>query len=152
MFDGTLRENLAFDEAIDDATLINAISSAGLEGLLAKLDQGLDTPLGERGVTLSGGERQQLALARLWFSNAQIIILDEATSAIDNLTEASVMRNVMALLKVKTVIAVAHRLDSIKDFDHIVLFQDGRIAEQGQFEELIRKRQLFYELYNRLQQ
>jgi len=151
VFNGTLRENLVFDEAIDDTALMNAIANAGLDGLFSKLDKGFDTPLGERGISLSGGERQQLALARLWFSNAQIIILDEATSAIDNLTEESVMKNVMDLLKGKTVIAVAHRLDSIKTFDNIILFQDGQIAEQGQFADLINKRQLFYELYNRLQ-
>ncbi|MCL2811374.1 MAG: ABC transporter ATP-binding protein/permease [Clostridia bacterium] len=149
VFDGTLRENLVFDELVDDAALMNAITNAGLDGLFSKFDKGLDTPLGERGISLSGGERQQLALARLWFSNAQIIVLDEATSAIDNLTEESVMKNVMALLKGKTVIAVAHRLDSIKSFDNIILFQDGRIAEQGQFADLIKKRQLFYELYKR---
>ena len=151
VFNGTLRENLVFDETIDDATLVNAITNAGLDGLFAKLDKGLDMPLGERGITLSGGERQQLALARMWFSNAQIIILDEATSAIDNLTEESIMKNVMALLKGKTIIAVAHRLDSIKAFDNIILFQDGQIVEQGQFANLIDKRQLFHELYNRLQ-
>jgi len=151
VFNGTLRENLVFDETVDDASLMNALANAGLDGLFSKLEKGLDTPLGERGITLSGGERQQLALARLWLSNAQVIILDEATSAIDNLTEEAVMRNVMALLKGKTVIAVAHRLDSIKAFDNIILFQDGRIAEQGQFDDLIDKRQLFYELYNRLQ-
>jgi len=150
VFNGTLRENLVFDEFADDASLMNAITNVGLDGLFAKLDRGFDTPLGERGITLSGGERQQLALARLWFSNARIVILDEATSAIDNLTEESVMKNVMALLKGKTVIAVAHRLDSIKAFDSIILFQDGQIAEQGQFADLIDKRQSFYELYNRL--
>jgi len=151
VFNGTLRENLVFDETVDDTTLMNALANAELDGLFSKLDKGLDTPLGERGITLSGGERQQLALARLWFSNARIIILDEATSAIDNLTEESVMKNVMASLKGKTVIAVAHRLDSIKAFDNIILFQDGRITEQGQFADLIDKRQSFYELYNRLQ-
>jgi ATP-binding cassette subfamily B protein len=151
VFNGTLRENLVFDETVDDATLINTLAYAGLDGLFSKLDKGLDTPLGERGITLSGGERQQLALARLWFSNAQVIILDEATSAIDNLTEESVMKNVTALLKGKTVIAVAHRLDSIKTFDNIILFQDGRIREQGQFDDLINAKQSFYELYNRLQ-
>ena len=150
VFNGTLRENLVFDEFADDASLMNALTNVGLDGLFAKLDRGFDTPLGERGITLSGGERQQLALARLWFSNARIVILDEATSAIDNLTEESVMKNVMALLKGKTVIAVAHRLDSIKAFDSIILFQDGQIAEQGQFADLIDKRQSFYELYNRL--
>ena len=149
VFNGTLRENLVFDETVDNAALINALTYVGLDGLLYKLDKGLDTPLGEKGISLSGGERQQLALARLWFSNAKIIILDESTSAIDNLTEESAMKNVMALLKEKTVIAVAHRLDSIKNFDNIILFQEGRIAEQGQFFDLIDKRQSFYELYNR---
>lgn len=151
VFDGTLRENLVFDEVVDDATLMDALTNAGLNGLFSKLDKGLDTPLGEKGISLSGGERQQLALARLWFSNAKIVIMDEATSAIDNLTEEAVMKNVMSLLKGITVIAVAHRLDSIKAFDNIILFQDGKIAEQGHFAELIDKRQLFYELYNRLQ-
>jgi ATP-binding cassette subfamily B protein len=149
VFDGTLRENLVFDNLTDDAELIDAIGKVGLSDLYTKLEKGLDTQLGERGVTLSGGERQQLALARLWFTNAKVIIFDEATSAIDNLTEEAVMKNVMALLAGKTVIAIAHRLDSIKSFDKIVVFQDGRIMEQDRFDDLIERRQSFYELYNR---
>jgi ATP-binding cassette subfamily B protein len=149
VFDGTLRENLVFDEVVDDEDLINAIRKAGLENLFAKLEKGFDTPLGERGVSLSGGERQLLALARLWFSNAKIVIFDEATSAIDNLTEETVMKNVMDLLSGKTVIAIAHRLDSIQSYDHIFVFHDGRIVEQGRFNDLIEKHQYFYELYNR---
>jgi len=149
IFSGTLRENLVFDETIDDAHLLAAIKSAGLEGLYAKLAEGFQTQLGERGISLSGGERQQLALARLWFSNASVIILDEATSAIDNLTEESVMKNVMELLAGKTVIAIAHRLDSIKAFDNIHVFQDGRIVEQGRFDALMQTQSYFYELYNR---
>ena len=149
IFDGTLRENLVFDERIDDDIIIKAIHEAGLADLYAKLENGLDTQLGEKGVSLSGGERQQLALARLWFSNAKIVILDEATSAIDNLTEEAIMEKVMILLQGKTVIAIAHRLDSIKLFDHILLFRNGQIIEQGQFDALLEKRQHFYELYNR---
>lgn len=149
VFDGTLRENLVFDDMVEDIALIEAIRKAGLESLYSKLESGLDTALGERGVSLSGGERQQLALARLWFSNANLVIFDEATSAIDNLTEEIVMKNVMDLLVGKTVIAIAHRLDSIKTFDNIIVFQDGRIVEQGRFDELIEKRQYFCELYNR---
>lgn len=149
VFDGTLRENLVFDDAVDDAALIAAIGKAGLDNLYAKLENGLDTPLGERGVSLSGGERQQLALARLWFSNADLVIFDEATSAIDNLTEEAVMKNVMSLLSGKTVIAIAHRLDSVKSFDSIIVFQDGRVVEQGKFDALIEKHQHFYELYHR---
>ena len=149
VFDGTLRENLVFDDPVDDGRLIEAIEEVGLGDLYAALDKGLDTQLGERGVSLSGGERQQLALARLWFSDAKIVIFDEATSAIDNLTEEAVMKNVMARLFGRTVIAIAHRLDSIKAFDDILVFQDGRITERGRFADLIEARQLFYELYNR---
>ncbi len=149
IFNGTLRENLVFDEDVDDRDLIEAIRKTGLENLYAKLEKGLDTPLGERGVSLSGGERQQLSLARLWFSNANLVIFDEATSAIDNLTEEAVMKNVMDLLSKKTVIAIAHRLDSIKSFDDILVFQDGCIVESGGFDELIDRRRNFYELYKR---
>ena len=149
IFNGTFRENLVFDESVDDTVLLNAIDKAGLSELYSKLENRLDTQLGERGVSLSGGERQQLALARLWFSDAKIIIFDEATSAIDNLTEEAVMSNVMELLNGKTIVAIAHRLDSVKDFDEILLFHDGRITERGKFDELMDKRQGFYELYNR---
>jgi len=152
VFDGTLRENLVFDNEVDDEDLLEAIRNVGLESLYAKLENGLDTPLGERGVNLSGGERQQLALARLWFSNANIVILDEATSAIDNLTEEAIMKNVMDLLSGRTVIAIAHRLESIRTFDKIIVFQNGCVVEQGRFDELIEKQQYFYELYNRAAQ
>ena len=152
VFNGTLRENLIFDDKIDDSLLLEALKQTGLWTLYEQLENGLDTPLGERGVSLSGGERQQLALARLWFTGANVIIFDEATSAIDNLTENIVMENVMTLLAGKTVIAIAHRLDSIKSFDQIILFQDGHIAEQGNFEELLGRRSHFHELYFRNRQ
>jgi len=129
IFDGTLRENLVFDGETDDTTLMTAIEKVGLLDLYSKLEKGFDTPLGERGASLSGGERQQLALARLWFSNAQIIIFDESTSAIDNQTEELIMNNVMELLHGKTVIAIAHRLDSIKSFNNTVQFQNGKVVE-----------------------
>lgn len=149
VFDGSLRENLVFDQPVSDAALINALGQVGLGPLYSKLENRLDTQLGEKGVSLSGGERQQLALARLWFSKASLVLLDEATSAIDNLTQDMVMKNVMHLLAGKTVIAIAHRLDSIKGFDNIVVLQNGRIIEQGTFDALLKRRQHFYELYNR---
>lgn len=86
------------------------------------------------------------------FSNANLIIFDEATSAIDNLTEETVMKNVIALLSGKTVIAIAHRFDSIRAFDNITVFQNGNIAEKGRFDELIEKHHYFHELYNRATQ
>ena len=149
VFDGTLRENLVFDAMIENDVLLDVIKKVRLDNLFQKLEKGLDTPLGERGISLSGGERQQLALARLWFSKASLIIFDEATSAIDNLTEEAVMKNVMDLLSGKTVIAIAHRLDSIKSFDNIIVFQDGQIVAQGKFYELMEKCQYFSDLYHR---
>jgi ATP-binding cassette subfamily B protein len=149
VFNGTLRENLVFDDVVDENKLLEAIKKAGLDGLFSKLEKGFDTPIGERGISLSGGERQQLALARLWFSEANLIIFDEATSAIDNLTEEAIMKNVMALLDGKTVVAIAHRLDSVKSFDNIIVFQNGKIVEQGKFDKLIEQNNYFYELYNR---
>ena len=151
IFNGTLRENLVFDEEAETSLLMQAIQEAELGELYAKLENGLDTQLGERGISLSGGERQQLALARLWLTSAKIVILDEATSAIDNLTEGAVMKNIMTRLKDKTIIAIAHRLDSVKSFDNIIVFKDGEIVEEGPFEELLANAQHFHELYHRTQ-
>lgn len=111
------------------------------------MDKDLDTEMGERGITLSGGEKQRLALARLWFEDTDIIILDEATSAMDNLTEEYVMNQVMEYLKGKTVIAIAHRLSSIRNFDRIIAFGDRNILGQGSFDELMSGNAYFRELY-----
>jgi ATP-binding cassette subfamily B protein len=115
--------------------------------LYNKLDNGLDTELGERGTALSGGERQRLALARLWFSKANIIILDEATSAMDNITEEIVMNRVMDLLRAKTVIVIAHRLNTIRKFEHIVVLREGRIVGQDSFNKLLENNAYFKDLY-----
>jgi ATP-binding cassette, subfamily B, bacterial len=117
--------------------------------MVIKMDKGFDTLVGERGMSLSGGERQRLALARLWFQKNGIVILDEATSALDNLTEESVMKEVMNLLSEKTVIAIAHRLSSIKDFDRILVFEGGQIVEQGTFKELLKNGLYFTDLYKK---
>lgn len=101
IFDGTLRENIVFGKTIKSNDIIEVLEKVGLKNLYLKLEAGLDTKLGEKGTTLSGGEKQRLALARLWFSDAKIIILDEATSALDNITEEKVMLNVMEFLKDK---------------------------------------------------
>ena len=104
--------------------------------------------IGEKGTCLSGGEKQRLAFARLWFENPELVILDEATSAMDNLTEEIVMKSVMQKMKDKTVIAIAHRLNSIAGFDRIILFREGKIVGQGTFEELLHTDSYFKELYN----
>uniref|UniRef100_UPI001CA53FDC ATP-binding cassette domain-containing protein n=1 Tax=Clostridioides difficile TaxID=1496 RepID=UPI001CA53FDC len=110
-------------------------------------EAGLDTKLGEKGTTLSGGEKQRLALARLWFSDAKIIILDEATSALDNITEEKVMLNVMEFLKDKTTIMIAHRFNSIKNVENIIVLKEGSIIGSGRNKKLLDGNLYFRELY-----
>jgi ATP-binding cassette subfamily B protein len=147
IFDGTLRENLVFDKNVEDYEIIKALEQVELLDLYNKLENGLDTELGERGTALSGGERQRLALARLWFSQANIIILDEATSAMDNITEEIVMNRAMDLLRTQTVIVIAHRLNSIRKFEHIVVLREGRIVGQDSFNKLLENNAYFKDLY-----
>ena len=148
VFDGSIKENLVFDTRVPKEQIWNALREVQLSYFVEKLAAGLDTQIGEKGTCLSGGEKQRLALARLWFDDSELVILDEATSAIDNLTEESVMKAVMQQLNGKTVIAIAHRLNSIAGFDRIILFKDGKIVGQGSFKELLRTNAYFMDLYN----
>ncbi|PBF65343.1 ABC transporter ATP-binding protein [Clostridioides difficile] len=147
IFDGTLRENIVFGKTIKSNDIIEVLEKVGLKNLYLKLEAGLDTKLGEKGTTLSGGEKQRLALARLWFSDAKIIILDEATSALDNITEEKVMLNVMEFLKDKTTIMIAHRFNSIKNVENIIVLKEGSIIGSGSFKKLLDDNLYFRELY-----
>ena len=122
VFDGTLKENLLFDNEASEADIHVCLEKTRLLSMLGALPKGVETRIGEKGACLSGGEKQRLALARLWFDNPEIVVLDEATSALDNVTEGVVMKNVLAQINHATVIAVAHRLASIREFDRIVVF------------------------------
>ena len=148
VFDGTIKENLVFEKNVSKEQMLDALSEVQLSHLVENLAEGLDTEIGEKGTCLSGGEKQRLAFAPLWFENPELVILDEATSAMDNLTEEIVMKSVMQKMKDKTVIAIAHRLNSIAGFDRIILFREGKIVGQGTFEELLHTDSYFKELYN----
>ncbi|SFH88091.1 ATP-binding cassette, subfamily B [Lachnospiraceae bacterium NLAE-zl-G231] len=147
VFDGTLRENLFFDALLPDEDAIRVLNKVQLKGWFDNLPDGLDTQLGEKGIKLSGGERQRLALARLWFSSSRLIILDEATSAIDNVTEELVMNEVLSLTNGRNIIAIAHRLNSIRSFDRIILLKNGRLEGDGSFSDLMTYNPYFQELY-----
>ena len=147
IFDGTLKENLVFDKNIKDEEILKVLKLVCLDKFYEKLDDGLNTELGEKGIRMSGGERQRVALARLFFDDSKIIILDEATSAMDNITEKTVMKNVLKYLKNKTLIVIAHRLETIKDVDKIYVLKDGVIKEEGKYKELIEKQGNFAKLY-----
>ena len=147
IFDGTLRENLVFDKKISDEKIIKVLKLVCLDKFYEKLENGLDTELGEKGIRMSGGERQRVALARLFFDDSKIIILDEATSAMDNITEKLVMENIVKQLDNKTLVVIAHRLETIKDVDKIYVLSDGIIQEQGRYKDLLDMNGYFAKLY-----
>ena len=138
LFSGTIRENILMGnpDATEDE-LNQAIESAHLQEMITDLPQGLDTLLGERGMTLSGGQRQRVAIARAMIKNTPIVILDEATSALDNKSEAIVQKALDNLIKNKTVFVIAHRLSTIKNADRIAVINEGELAELGNHEELM---------------
>jgi ABC-type multidrug transport system fused ATPase/permease subunit len=116
---------------------------------LLKPEAGLDTVVGERGIKLSGGERQRLAFGRVFIQNPKIIILDEPTSALDSLTESFVTHHMTALFKEKTVVIVAHRLQTVKEADKIVVLEAGRVIQEGGFDQLAAKEGKFRQLWEK---
>lgn len=138
LYSGTIRDNIMMGnpEATDEE-LRSAIESAHLEEMIADLTDGLDTVIGERGVTLSGGQRQRVAIARAMLRNAPIVILDEATSALDNESEAIVQKAMDNLMVNRTVFIIAHRLSTIKNADRIAVINEGELVELGTHEDLL---------------
>ena len=138
LYSGTIRENIMmgnFNATEED--LQQAIYSAHLQNMIKELPQGLETMLGERGLTLSGGQRQRIAIARAMLRNAPIVILDEATSALDNESEAIVQKAMDNLMKNRTVFIIAHRLSTIKNADRIAVINEGELVELGTHDELM---------------
>ena len=147
IFDGSLRENLTFDEPVNDARLQEVLEKVGLNDLICQLPNGLETVVGERGMKLSGGERQRLAFGRVFIQDPRIIIMDEPTSALDSLTESFVTQNMTRLFKGKTVIIIAHRLQTVKEADQILVFENGGVIQQGDFETLVAAEGKFQQLW-----
>ncbi len=138
LFSGTIRDNIMMGNPnATEEELSKAIESAHLEEMIADLPEGLDTLLGERGLTLSGGQRQRVAIARAMIKNTPIVILDEATSALDNKSEAVVQKALDNLIKNKTVFVIAHRLSTIQNADRIAVINEGELVELGKHEELM---------------
>ena len=147
VFDGTVKENIVFDRSIPDTEVKNVLERVELLSLIDKLPNGIDTQIGEKASSLSGGERQRLALSRIWFQDSDIVIFDEAASALDNLTEGVVMKRILDYLSDITVLAIVHRFTNIQYFDRILVFKDGKIVGQGTFAELMKNNEYFAKLY-----
>ena len=140
LFNRTVHENIAFAEpAMSRAKVIEIARLAGADEFIDKLPEGYDTTIEERGANLSGGQRQRIAIARALATNPRILILDEATSALDYESERIIQRNMRRIVRDRTVIIVAHRLAAVRGCNRIVGMVDGRIAEVGSHEELIRR-------------
>ncbi len=131
IFDGTLKENIVFDKAVEESRIVEVLEMVGLSNLYKKLENRLETQLGEKGIFISGGERQRIVLARLFFDNSKIIILDEATSALDRIIEKKVMKKITDELQEKIMIIISHRLEITKFADDIYVLEDGKIIESG---------------------
>ena len=138
LFSGTIRENILLgNENASDEDVARAVKMAYLDDFVSTLKQGLDTHIGERGVTLSGGQRQRVAIARAFLKNAPILILDEATSALDNKSEAVVQKAIENLMQDKTVFVIAHRLSTIRNATKIAVINDGQVVEIGNHTDLM---------------
>ncbi len=149
LFHGTVRENLLYGQPeASEADLLNAASKAEAIEFIEKLPKGLDTIIGERGQKLSGGQRQRLSLARAILKNPPILVLDEATSAVDNETEAAIQRSLSKVSKDRTVIAIAHRLSTIVNADIIYVLEDGCIQQKGRHQDLMKNPGVYKNLWS----
>lgn len=148
LFNFSLLENITLLGNVDESLLEKSINISQLKTLVDKLPLGLNSLIGEKGYKVSGGERQRIGIARAIYKNTDILILDEATSNLDSKTERAFQTQLEEQFDKKTIIIVAHRLSTLEGVDKIYVFDKGRIIEQGRFEELMKNRGKFFELYN----
>ncbi len=148
LFNDTLRYNVAYGRPdATDAQIEAAARAAQLAGFVAALPAGWDTPVGERGLKLSGGEKQRVAIARMLLKNPPVLVLDEATSALDSRNEAAIQEALRAVAAHRTTLVIAHRLSTIVDADQIVVLDAGRVVERGRHDELLARGGRYAELW-----
>ena len=148
LFNGTIRENLLYaKENATEQELLNALSIANLKEFIERQPEGLDAVVGNRGLKMSGGEKQRLSIARIVLKDPRILILDEATSALDSISESAIQSALEQLMVGRTTIVIAHRLSTILKADRILVVCDGTIKEQGTHDELLARNGVYRELY-----
>ena len=148
LFEGTIKQNILFSnpEATKEE-LMEAINSANVHEFTDRFDDGIETLIGERGVKLSGGQRQRITIARAIIANPRILILDEATSNLDNESESLIQESLKKLMSGRTTFVIAHRLSTIRQADQILVIEDGNIAEEGTHDNLLAKKGRYYKLH-----
>ena len=152
LFNDTIAYNIAYGrEGSDRAAVERAAAGAAIDGFIASLPNGYESMVGERGLKLSGGEKQRVAIARTLLKDPPILILDEATSALDSRTEEAIQATLAGAIRDRTTIIIAHRLSTVADADQIIVLDEGRVAERGTHEALLAKGGLYADLWNRQQ-
>jgi ABC-type multidrug transport system fused ATPase/permease subunit len=152
LFDGTLLENMAYglrgDRQADDRALVGeAVDALGLDTWVAELVRGLDTPVGQRGESLSAGERQLVALVRAYLAAPDLLLLDEATSAVDPATEVRIARALASLTRGRSTLTIAHRLSTAEAADAVVVVDAGVVVEHGHHDELVARDGLYASMH-----
>lgn len=149
LFHRTIRENIAYGRPdTTEADIIEAAKRAQAHEFIARLAEGYESLVGERGVKLSGGERQRIAIARAILKDAPILVLDEATASLDSESEVAIQKALHVLMEGKTVIAIAHRLSTLREMDRIIVMDEGGIVEDGSHAQLLQRRGIYSELWN----
>jgi ATP-binding cassette subfamily B protein len=150
LFNDTIGYNIAYGQAgADQEAVEEAARGAAIHDFIAAQADGYKTPVGERGLKLSGGEKQRVAIARTLLKDPPVLILDEATSALDSRTESEIQRTLQGVSAQRTTIVIAHRLSTIVDADEILVLNDGRVAERGRHADLLRAGGLYAEMWMR---
>jgi ATP-binding cassette subfamily C protein len=147
--DDTIRNNIAFgidEKEIDDEKVKKALKAAQLDEFVDRLKDRVDTFIGERGVRLSGGQRQRIGIARALYNDPEVLVMDEATSSLDNITERFVIKSIEQLKKDRTIIIIAHRLTTVKNCDKLYIIKNGQITAEGSYSELLEKSEDFKEM------
>lgn len=147
LFTGTIEENIAYGMAASESEIIDAAKRANADEFIVDLEDGYETEVGQRGDRLSGGQRQRIAIARAILKDPEIIILDEATSHVDNETEVLIQRSLEELIEDRTTFSIAHRLSTVRNADRIIVLEDGEIVEQGPHHELLANGDLYANLW-----